>query len=1174
MKMQRVFLRLLPWSVCLPLVFANQVYALPPLSNNPLFLGGNISPNVMFTLDDSGSMQWDAMPDNITYFAYLYPRPTGLYGGSDYANQVPDFDSANIYNALMRSPYNNKIYYDPAVTYTPWSNQDGTLMPNAVTTCAYHNPKITALGCRNLEASQTVNMSGSSWWYGSSGWYQGSHTFYPAVYYRYIGGSIWSVGNYTEVQIISTTPSYTGDGRASRTDCTAGTCTYAQEIQNFANWYTYYRSRILLARAGVGKAFAVQGNNMRVGFAAINKGSTTVDGVTTNVVIRGVRQFTGADRTTFFNDLYGHVIPTSGTPLRTALNRVGGYYERTDDNGPWGEFPGTGGGTQHECRQNYNILMTDGYWNDSFTGIGNSDGTAGASISNDSTPAVPLSYAYTPGAPYSDAWSNTLADVAMHYWKRDLRPTLLNKVPTNASDPAFWQHMVTFTAGLGVSGTLPPPPAPPGAWPDPTLGNPQKLDDLWHAGVNGRGDFFSAANPTQFANGLSAALSNIVSRTGSASAVATNSTKLDANGRVYQAKFNSGDWSGQLLAYPIDELGTLSTVEDWDAGLLINALAPASRIILTKDGSDGVAFLYSTLSAAQKAELDKNAAGVTDNCGLERVAYLRGDAVNEGVSGTVTCASSTVIDKFRNRVTSKLGDIVNSGPAYVGAPSAGLSDVDHAGYSAFSGVSTGYQNRMPMVYVGANDGSLHGFNACIVGVTLGCTTANSGKELIAYIPSMVYANLSRLTDKTYNGNHRYFVDGSPMVADANLGTTALPNWRSVLVGSMNGGGQGYFALDVTNPADGTKTAPTFTAANAASLVLWEFTSTDDADMGYTHNLPPLDPTTSQAKQIVKMENGKWAVIVGNGYNSASGKAVLYVLFIQDGVDGVWTPGTDFIKLIADVGPGNGLSTPMPFDSDGDGLADLIYAGDLKGNMWKFDVSAATPASWSVALGGAPLFAAGSGKSITVPPAVSLHPNGGQQVLFGTGRYLETGDVTSTGTQSFYGIWDNGVAVTAATLIQQTAIITGTVMTTSLNAVNYSAVTPVVKGWYMNFPVSGERTVAIPSLEDGFLLTSSIIPSTSPCDGGGKGYPYYLDYLTGQMSSAPSFDTNGDGVVDSSDSLSSGVEIGFSPGGMTRIRGTTKTELISSRSDGTLVKIPGPPPPLVQGGRINWRELIQ
>ena len=1174
MNMQRMFLKLLPWSVCLSLVLANPVYALPPLSNNPLFQGGNISPNVMFTLDDSGSMQWDAMPDSVTYFSYLYPRPSGLYGGTDYANHVPDFDSANIYNALMRSPYINKIYYDPAVTYDPWSNQDGTLMPVAVTTCAYHNPKITALGCRNLEASQTVNMSGASWWYGSGGWYQGTHTFYPAVYYRHTGGSIWSVGNYTEVQIISTTPSYTGDGRASRTDCTLGTCTYAQEIQNFANWYTYYRSRILLARAGVGKAFAAQGNNMRVGFAAINKGSTSVDGVATSVVVRGVRQFTGADRTTFFNDLYDHVIPTSGTPLRTALNRVGGYYERTDDNGPWGEFPGTGGGTQHECRQNYNILMTDGYWNDSFTGIGNSDGTAGTSISNDSTPAVPPSYAYAPSAPYTDTWSNTLADVAMHYWKRDLRPTLPNKVPINASDPAFWQHMVTFTAGLGVSGTLPPPPAPPGAWPDPTLGNPEKLDDLWHAGVNGRGDFFSAANPKQFANGLSAALGNINARTGSASAVATNSTKLEANGRVYQAKFNNGDWSGQLLAYPI-VFGILSSVDDWDAGSLINALAPASRIIISKGSSDGVEFLYGTLSAAQKAELDKNAAGVVDNCGPERVAYLRGDAVNEGISGTFTCASSIVIDKFRNRATSKLGDIVNSGPFYVGAPSAGHSDVDHAGYAAFSGSSTGYQDRMPMVYVGANDGSLHGFNACTIGVTPGCTTANSGKELIAYIPSMVYANLSRLTDKSYNANHRYFVDGSPMVADANLGTTAIPDWKTVLVGSMNGGGQGYFALDVTNPADGAKTAPTFTAANAASLLLWEFTSADDADMGYTHNLPPLDLATSQAKQIVKMENGKWAVIVGNGYNSASGKAVLYVLFIQDGVDGAWTLGTDYIRLEADsVGPGNGLSTPVPFDSDGNGLMDVVYAGDLKGNLWKFDVSAAAPASWSVALGGAPLFAAGPSKSITAPPAVSLHPSGGQQVLFGTGRYLETGDVTSTGTQSLYGIWDNGATVTATTLIQQTATLTGTVMTTSLNAVNYSTVTPVVKGWYMNLPVSGERTVAIPSLEDGFLSTSSIIPSTSPCDGGGKGYPYYLDFLTGQMSSTPAFDTNGDGVVDGSDSLSSGVEIGFTPGGITRIRGATQTVLVYSKSDGTLVKIPGPPPPLVQGGRINWRELIQ
>lgn len=1159
----------------MPLVLACQVHALPPYSNNPLFLGGNIQPNVMFTLDDSGSMQWEIMPDDITYFSYLYPRPSGLYGGSDYNNQVPDFDTANIYNALLRSASNNKIYYNPAVTYAPWAQSSGTLWANALITCAPHNPQLPGLGCRNLTANQTVNMSGSSYWYGSGGWYQGNHTFYPAVYYRYNGGSIWSTASYTQVKIISTTATYTGDGRTSRTDCTAGTCTYAQEIQNFANWYTYYRSRILLARAGVGRAFAAQGNNMRVGFAAINKGNSTVDGITnTKVVINGVRAFSGSDRDAFFASLYGHVIPTSATPLRTAIKSVGAYYERTDDKGPWGETPGSTGGTQHECRQNYNILMTDGYWNDGESGVGNADGTAGSTITNHSSPADPANYTYSPVAPFSDGFSNTLADYAMDYWKRDLRTSLNNKVPTNPDDKAFWQHMVTFTAGLGVSGTLVAPlPASP-AWPDPTLGNPQKLDDLWHAAVNGHGKFFSAADPQAFTTGLTAALTTINERTGSASAVATNSTKLDANGRTYQAKFNAGDWSGQLLAYPLDANGDWGPL-DWDAGVVINSITSSLRVILTKGASDGVEFQYANLTAAQQTELNKNASGTTDGCGPERVAYLRGDAVNEG-SGTFTCASTTVINKFRSRLTSKLGDIVNSGPAYVGAPSAGYSDVDHPGYEAFSG-SSGYIDRKPMIYVGANDGSLHAFNACIDGIA-GCTVSDEGKELLAYVPNMAYANLSRLTDAGYNASHRYFVDGSPMVADADTGTVVAPAWKSVLVGNMNGGGQGYFALNITNPADATKSAPTFTSANAANLLLWEFTNADDADMGYSHNLPPSDPYTAQASQIVKMENGKWAVIVGNGYQSANGKAVLYVLFIKEGEDGVWTLGTDYIKLVADSGTGNGLSTPMPFDADGDGLADVIYAGDLKGNMWKFDVSSLVPASWNVALGGTPLFAAGATNPITSPPVVTLHPNGGNFVLFGTGKYLETSDVTDASVRTMYGVWDDPVApfatVPAGDLITQTMTISGQGRLTTSNPVNYSTSSPVVKGWKMAFAAGGERLTTIPSLEDGIFLFNSINPSTAPCDQGGTGPAYTLDYLTGSMLASPAFDTDGDGDIDADDGVYAGWEIGFVPGGVTRVRGATKDVLVYSKSDGTLGKLVVPPSAATLRGRVNWRELVR
>ncbi|SEM96540.1 pilus assembly protein [Nitrosomonas marina] len=1159
--------------VCTQVAFVKPIYALPPLSNGPLFLGGNISPNVMFTLDDSGSMQFEIMPQDliIQSVRYMFPRANDVYGGSDYSNYVVDFDPANKYTASLRSSYVNKIYYDPTINYLPWSNHDGSLMSNADPTCAPHNPMLLGKGCRNL----TLNNIETARWLKSNGGltYWELKIFYPAVYFKYNGGNVNSASSYTQIEIKSSTPTYAGG--ANRLDCAAVfTCTYDEEIQNFANWYTYYRSRILLARAGIGRAFAEQGNTMRVGFAAINKNSESIDGVSTKVIVKGVRQFVGANKTDFFDNLYGYTLRAAGTPLRHSVEYVGKYYQRNDNRGPWSETPGSSGGVEYECRQNYNILMTDGYWHDTddpSPGVGNVDNTAGSSITNHSSPPTPPTYTYTPELPFADGYSDTLADIAMYYWKNDLRPDLDNNVPTNTSDPAFWQHMVTFTVGLGVSGALSELPTGSETWPDPTGNNetPAKIDDLWHAAVNSRGEFFSAADPNVFASALSNTLSTIIARTGSASAVAANSNSLMTNGRIYQAKFNSGDWSGQLLSIPIDAAGNLGATE-WEAGSVSLAAAsinPTSRVVITKGSSDGVVFEYTNLTTAQKGYLDKNAAGVTDNCGPERVAFLRGSGNHEGAGGTFDCASATTVNKFRNRTTSKLGDIVNSGPFYVGKPRAGYSDVDHPGYAAFHST---YQDRLPVVYVGSNDGILHGFNACLPGITSGCSAADAGKEIITYIPSMVYANLSRLTDKEYQANHRYFVDGSPMVGDAYTGSS--PSWKSVLVGALNGGGKGYFALDVTNPSGVSGSAPAFTTANAASLLLWEFSDADDADVGYSYNYPPVNAFTGQAKQIAKMENGKWAVIVGNGYNSDNGKAVLYILFISGGEDGNWTVGTDYIKLVADTGPNNGLSTPIPFDSDGNGLIDVVYAGDIKGNLWKFDVSSASASSWNVAIGGLPLFVSGTQKPVIAPPVISLHPDGGQLVLFGTGKYLETGDTTNTDTQSIYGVWDHNTSatITVGDLVQQ-VITDASVRIASQHPVDYSA---SVKGWYFDLPISGERLTGIPALEDGLFTFTTIIPSASPCDFGGRGFVNTVDFLTGGMLSFPAFDINRNNRIGFDDGLSAGVEIGFSVGGVTRIRGALEDVLVSSRADGTLIKTPATKGLAGLRGRITWRELIQ
>ena len=355
--------------------------------------------------------------------------------------------------------------------------------------------------------------------------------------------------------------------------------------------------------------------------------------------------------------------------------------------------------------------------------------------------------------------------------------------------------------------------------------------------------------------------------------------------------------------------------------------------------------------------------------------------------------------------------------------------------------------------------------------------------------------------------------------------------------------------------------------------LWEFSKADDIDMGYSYSLPPVDAFSAQAKQMVKMENDQWAVIVGNGYNSDGGRAVLYVLFISGGEDGTWTVGTDYIKLIADAaGPGNGLSTPIPFDSDGNGKADVIYAGDIKGNLWKFDVSDPSPASWHVAMGGLPLFVTGASKPIVSPPVPSLHPEGGNLVLFGTGKYLETGDTTDTAVQSVYGIRDHNTVATVAQsdLVEQ--VLTGSdPRTGTQNLVTYSA---AVKGWYLDLPDSGERVTGMPLLEDGVFVFNSIIPSVSTCDFGGGGFTYAINFLTGGMLPFAVFDINRNGIVAFSDGLSAGINTGFSPGGVRIIRGETQNFGFQPLIDGTLVKTPIAKGMSGMRGRITWRELVQ
>ena len=1155
------------------------------ISNVPLYLGGAVEPNIMFTLDDSGSMQFEVMPDENRYLAYyLFPRPSNLYGAGVYTNRIPNFDDDNVHNFFLRSSANNSVFYNPDIEYVPWSNADGSSMPDANPNAAYYNPADTSRGSMNLVAQQSqyacwyrdTNLDNSA----TGDPCYGNHSFWPITYYVYDGtGDREDRSNYTRIRITSSTPSGTtypnNSGDPARTR--------DEEIQNFANWFQYYRSRVLMARAGVGQAFAKQGTNLRVGFAAINQGGRTVDGVySSRAVIDGVRKFSGTSRSGFFDRLYDHTIDANGTPLRSAAREVGEYFERSDNRGPWGNSPGTNDTSDHlVCRQSYHILTTDGYWNGSNPGVGNSDNTAGSVITgpNDDD------YQYTPTPPYSDSYSNTLADVAMDYWKRDLRPNLSNEVTKNQQDPAFWQHLVTFTVGLGVTGTLDPTSdlddLTDGSinWPQPGDDKEENIDDMWHAAVNSRGQFFSASEPEQFSDSLSAILNNITSRTSSAASVALNSGSVSSDTRIYQARFKSGDWSGQLLAYEIDSDALIANL-DWDASTLIPR--PGQRIISTYDGSTGQRFRWGRLTATQQAQLGSR----------EVLSYIRGNAREEIRNG----------GSFRNRNT-RLGDIINSTPTYVAKPNASYPNYwgpsqpeNDVPYSSFV---TANANRQPLIYVGANDGMMHAFNA------------STGVEEFAYIPNIIFDKLQSLSSTNYN--HEYFVDGSPTIFDAFFSDD---EWHTVLVSGLGAGGQGIFALDVTDPTafddqDG-----------AASKVLWEFSDADDRDMGLTFGQP----------SIIRLNNGEWAALFSGGYNnnddnnldgnnatdSITGNGVMYLVNIETGA---LIKKFDTLIGTADDPTGNnrpnGLSTPTAVDVNNDRIVDLIYAGDLFGNVWSIDVSSSDKANWDFSYkSGAnprPLYTACNGTTcngsnvqpITTQIQVVSHPSEkGYLLLFGTGKYFEVGDNSATGqvTQSFYSIWDKRLnsltAFNRSNLLQQEIVAEVNSNNDDYRiSSNYAIDWSSKNGWYIdlyntqggNSNNYGERQVSNAIIRNGRVIFVTLVPSDDPCDDGGSGWLMEVNYASGSRLSYSPFDLNGDQSFTPGDFLNVGDIDGDGEDDYVPVSGKkSKVGIIArpsiaseaggqrefkytSGADGNVeVTVENPGPGFV--GRQSWRQL--
>ncbi len=1184
------------------------------ISDAPLSVGGNVTPNLIISIDDSGSMAWGDLPT------------------SDWEDRIkPNY----------RSPHYNKQFYNPAIIYTPPSDPDGTQLDDA-------DFESAILGYYHSSSQQvTVDLSDS----------------FAAIWEAYtysknlLNDNLISNGEGCSSNICASQRAYyfefdesnsgcsgTDDEKAKDDDCyTKVVITAEKDEQNFANWYQYYSTRESAAKSALLRTFTEDNVSgaLRVGRQSFNDFKSVQSGSASsgsgNLAVLGKNN----ERENLY-DWIKNLDPDGGTPLRPAAVRAGEFFKQSS---AYREDPSDSSSDITSCRVNAHMLVTDGAYNGSDSNV--------SSLSRHDNQAVELpdGRQYTPGAAHQHIYPNSqdnksLADITFHYWATDLygddndnkvsayyETTPLDpEAPTDAeywnpsNDPATWQHMTTYTVAFGLSGTVPVPDAAVytqlllgtytnedggTGWPNPNR-DITKADDTYHAGVNGRGGFYSASDPNSLVGSFSRILDNISARLASASTVVADSGRISSDSLLYVARYNTDEWTGQLIAYNVSDgsnfdpeatttsgdcnenpLGTLCN-EIWDAGSVNNetTLPHASRAIYTYDpsftaGSDpagsGIEFKFSQLNSEQLSLLSTSGGGsggggstelcpVLDeshwsyndclnygyNClsvltdlpcdGLvdpvcyeedsepgnwpytwwgastyttcnnwgwyceyapivetecptssgsgssgnaeEIVNYLRGDSSEEEQNG----------GSLRTRTQSRLGPIFHSSPVYVGngKDANGLQqfnfpdDLEGEGAPSYSAFVSSIASRTPIVYVGGNDGMLHAYDA----------RRNGGNELFSYIPNALIGELNELTDPNFSSNA--YVDGPIKVQD----TFFNGSWGTLLVGGLRSGAQAYYALDVTDPdiAGGTSAAEDF--------VLWEFSDKNDADMGYS----------TGAAQIIRANNGKWVVLIGNGHFSeeadsyqGTGKAVLFAL----------DAATGEVLAKIDVGQGNasnpnGLSTPTAIlADDSDYNADYAYAGDLHGNMWRFDLTSSNPNDWSAAL----LYKTDSGQSITGAPSVGTHPNGaaGFMVYFGTGRYLGEDDLPDTTTQALYGILDEfNCSNTSSACIGKSSLRSQSVASTfgTSNSVTNNVIDwGVHKGWYLTLPsssTSSERVAGQPQLIGPTIVFLSIVPKLDPCDDGGYNKLYALNAGNGGTTLKQLIDTNEDGVVDKND----------------------------------------------------------
>lgn len=1210
------------------------------LAQAPLNIQVSVPPAFIMAVDDSGSMTFQTQfpgqdgqacfdgsgwfdaagapltSGNCSYFYVLPgPRISGNYFG------IPPLDSTG----FARSPEYNPTYFNPAVTYLPWLNSNGT--PYGATE---ENPKGNAsTSATRIDPRYTPSVNLAAWRSGDSfrirnGMRVAKGTVYTWWGKTYTAGSAfnWNAGaGDIDVQYWPATfylkwtsdedgypPGYESVARVKVDDaCGTGCAMWRYTIdavenpdalQNFANWYSFYGNRNRAMVAGMTRSL-YEVNNMRVGYFTINQHASFDDPINnTNerVTMYDMADYAvGGARSKLFEKLLA--LPANGsTPNRQAVQAAGKQFTRTD---------GAAAPVTKVCQKNAAMLFTDGFSNQDGPTVGNVDSTM--------------------GAPFQDGNSNTMADIVTQYYldkngQSPLRTDLTaGKVPipeeackVNPRNPKLDcqtnLHMNFYGVTLGAKGIMYDPSIPWDSaytnsaiynnWPARQNDNRSTVDDIWHAAVNTRGEYINARTPAD----IIAAMRRILQQVG---AGATPSGSIGLTGaRVgtgswtvipfYESTNNGTDWYSTLTGAEVSKdtkTGALVYTNKWEASTVLPA--PATRALTTWFGTTTGSVVPTTklfkpanLGAKPFVTLCSNSFARCNETKFSKLGASETEVVDFLLGDQSLQAKKNQSVKLRDRTT-PLGDIVNSSPV-VSTP-----NMDDYGYAALRGTDadsydpynyTNYlkntkKNRSPMVYVGANDGMLHGFDA------------KTGIEKFAYIPATAVGHMGNLAfpynvddknDQTFS--HRYYVDGPITVSDAIIGSA----WRTVLVGTAGAGGRSVFALNVSNP----------NAFKTASNVLWELndsvSNTNIKDnIGYVLGKPVIVP--------VKIGTTvKWKAVFGNGYASKNGKATLFVVDMQTGAvefsqatetgAGAPTTTTNGLGNIIVIDRWLGSSS----DAGRDGYADTVYGGDQNGAVWKFDLRTAKP---TIGVDGKPLFvakdASGNRQPILGGFEAASGPMGGVMLYFGTGSFSFDNDQSDNTMQTIYGVLDNfsTTPVSGRTqLLKQEIQLEGDLVRTVTKNTGLGKM-----GWYMDLGVSGtsgtptaegERFVGNPVIANGIVFFPTYDPSTTVnCGTSGNNWLYGLNALTGgaALNGVRVGEPNGKAY----DSATGAVKLespGTAPIKDVAVLATPRQGILSKGDDPTtalgaqcsmVVQVAGAPPLYLPRpcGRQSWRQVL-